>query len=72
VQDFGSGFVATAPSSESGLGLVSMRERLRMVQGAFRVSSEPGHGTLAEARVPLALDLHSATAPSEIAEVTSP
>jgi PAS domain S-box-containing protein len=53
VADFGQGFVPAATTGESGLGLASMRERLRLVNGQFTIESEPGRGTRLEARVPL-------------------
>lgn len=53
VEDFGHGFDAKDPNRVGSLGLVSMRERLRMVGGAFLIHSEPGRGTQVEARVPL-------------------
>jgi signal transduction histidine kinase len=34
------------------MGLVSMRERVRMVGGPFTLVSEPGRGTIACAQVP--------------------
>lgn len=71
VQDFGCGFDAAPQASEGGLGMVSIRERLRMVQGGFSVSSKPGQGTVVEARVPLAAD-STAAAQHETAEVKSP
>ena len=37
-----------------GLGLTSMKERLRLVSGALSIDSELGHGTTVLARVPLA------------------
>jgi signal transduction histidine kinase len=49
VRDMGVGFnPKTAPT---GLGLVSMRERLRMVGGSFMLQSSPGYGTIIEATV---------------------
>jgi len=36
----------------SGLGLISMRERLQLVDGTLTVASQPNHGTTIEARVP--------------------
>jgi signal transduction histidine kinase len=45
--------VPAATTGESGLGLASMRERLRLVNGQFTIESEPGRGTRLEARVPL-------------------
>jgi signal transduction histidine kinase len=43
IQDFGTGFDAAAPSS--GLGLMTMQERLRMVGGTLRINSAPDSGT---------------------------
>jgi PAS domain S-box-containing protein len=50
VEDGGVGFVADA--RVEGLGLVSIRERVRSVGGVFAVRSAPGQGTAVEARVP--------------------
>jgi signal transduction histidine kinase len=49
VWDDGIGFDAGAPSS--GLGLVSMGERLRMVHGTLTVTSTPGQGTVVIAAI---------------------
>jgi signal transduction histidine kinase len=49
IQDSGLGFDPATISE--GLGLVSMRERLRLVGGRLIVSSSPGNGTLIEAVV---------------------
>ncbi len=54
VTDCGAGF-NTGNVSESGLGLISMRERLRLVDGEFSIESAPGQGTRITARVPFAL-----------------
>jgi PAS domain S-box-containing protein len=43
IQDSGVGFDST--TSSQGLGLVSMSERLRLVNGQFRLHSVPGRGT---------------------------
>jgi PAS domain S-box-containing protein len=43
VVDFGTGFDVAAPSS--GLGLMTMQERLRMVGGKLRINSVPESGT---------------------------
>ena len=40
-------------SHAGGLGLVSMQERMRLLQGTIAVSSSPGQGTRIEATVPL-------------------
>jgi signal transduction histidine kinase len=38
----------------SGLGLVSMQERLKLVNGCVVIDSKPGVGTTIRATVPLA------------------
>jgi signal transduction histidine kinase len=43
IQDSGVGF--DCRTKHEGLGLVSMRERLRLVDGEFRLHSFPGRGT---------------------------
>ena len=53
VADDGCGFDATRPSAGPGLGLISMRERARLVGGECRIQSAVGHGTVVEATVPL-------------------
>ncbi|HSH14882.1 MAG TPA: sensor histidine kinase, partial [Verrucomicrobiae bacterium] len=51
IADDGDGFdPATVPAGGS-LGLVSMRERVRLVEGALTVESKPGAGTRVEVRV---------------------
>lgn len=52
VTDQGRGFVI---GNHGGLGLISMRERLRLVGGTMRVSSSPSRGTEVEAVVPIPL-----------------
>ena len=56
VSDRGVGFdpeMTMKTMNQSGLGLVSMRERLRLVQGTFSIESKPNGGTTIDARVPL-------------------
>ena len=53
VADDGSGFNAGAVQPGSSLGIVSMRERVRMVQGHLSIQSHPGQGTRIEVRVPI-------------------
>jgi PAS domain S-box-containing protein len=53
VRDFGAGFNVSAVTAGRGLGLVSMQERVNLVNGIFSVESEPQHGTTICARVPL-------------------
>jgi signal transduction histidine kinase len=59
VVDGGRGFPHAVTPDQAGLGLVSMRERLRSVGGTLKVDSAPGHGSVVEARVP-----RDATVPS--------
>jgi signal transduction histidine kinase len=54
VSDDGEGFDPQRIDKHHGLGLISMRERMRMVHGEFSVRSEPGHGTTVTCTVPLA------------------
>jgi signal transduction histidine kinase len=54
IRDAGAGFALTEGKGKGGLGLASMEERVRLVQGTFAVRSRPGRGTMIEVRVPLA------------------
>jgi PAS domain S-box-containing protein len=56
VSDTGTGFDPETAKEKTGLGLISMRERLRAVGGHLSVESEPSHGTQICARVPLSKD----------------
>lgn len=60
VKDFGGGFDPEAAYQSGSLGLVSMRERLRMVDGRLLIHSGIGEGTEIEARSPVPM-------PAEIA-----
>jgi signal transduction histidine kinase len=53
VNDEGVGFDQQHAFNHHGLGLISMRERLKLVGGEFSIKSEPSHGTTISARVPL-------------------
>jgi PAS domain S-box-containing protein len=53
VTDDGSGFDPQAIDARGSLGIVSMRERARMVRGRISVQSRPGEGTRIEVRVPI-------------------
>ena len=52
VSDSGTGFDWRHAINGRGLGLISMRERLRLVKGELSIQSEPGRGTTVLARVP--------------------
>jgi PAS domain S-box-containing protein len=54
VADQGTGFDAQSVLSSGGLGLTSMRERVRLVNGTFALDSKPMHGTRIHVCVPLA------------------
>jgi PAS domain S-box-containing protein len=54
IADSGKGFDASIQNSTTGIGLVGMSERLRLVGGRFLVTSEPGRGTEIVAEVPVA------------------
>jgi signal transduction histidine kinase len=54
VTDHGTGFDTQAALSRGGLGLISMRERVRVVDGTFAIDSKPMHGTTIHVCVPLA------------------
>ena len=51
ISDDGVGFDPESPRVNHGLGLVSMRERLRSVGGEFSIWSKPSLGTLVEGKV---------------------
>jgi PAS domain S-box-containing protein len=50
--DSGRGFNAASAKGKGGLGLISMRERLRLVGGHLSIESEPSHGTRIHVRIP--------------------
>ena len=53
--DAGVGFIQVPDNADVGIGLVSMRERLRLVRGRLSVHSAPMRGTEILAEVPLAV-----------------
>ncbi|MAG36247.1 MAG: hypothetical protein CL878_08385 [Dehalococcoidia bacterium] len=67
IEDDGLGFdpATIATNGQSGLGLVSMRERLALVRGQLTITSAPGRGTRLLARVHL--DPHTETSPGPAA-----
>jgi len=58
IKDFGVGFDPGARGT--GLGLVTMQERLRMIGGVLRLHSVPGEGTEIEAEASIGDADHSA------------
>jgi PAS domain S-box-containing protein len=53
VSDRGVGFDTATILDKAGLGLISMRERVRLVNGTFAVDSKPMSGTTVFVRVPV-------------------
>jgi PAS domain S-box-containing protein len=53
IVDYGSGFDLSSARNNGGLGLASMEERIRLVQGSFRISTQPGGGSKLLATIPL-------------------
>jgi PAS domain S-box-containing protein len=53
IEDSGVGFDPAQGRAEAGLGLVSMAERVRLIQGELQVESKPGEGTVVTVRVRL-------------------
>jgi signal transduction histidine kinase len=53
VKDSGAGFDREAARESRGLGLISMEERLKLVNGTLSIDSQPKRGTTIHARVPL-------------------
>ena len=54
ILDSGKGFDVEGALQGKGLGLTSMRERVRLVNGTISIESKPMGGTTIHARVPLA------------------
>ena len=53
VEDDGKGFDPEQVKGQDSLGLISMEERMRLVNGRFSIQSHPGKGTRVEVRVPV-------------------
>ncbi|MEK6337591.1 MAG: PAS domain S-box protein [Acidobacteriota bacterium] len=54
ISDSGRGFDVEKAKRESGIGLASAEERVKLLQGTFEIRSKPEAGTTLIARVPLA------------------
>jgi len=53
VRDSGRGFDAAETMNRRGLGLISMKERVALVDGELSIQSQPQKGTTVHVRVPL-------------------
>jgi signal transduction histidine kinase len=71
IADDGQGFDLTAARRRGGLGLISIDERVRLVQGGVHIVTEPRRGTELRVRVPLhaceGIPLEEKNAPRESA-----
>jgi signal transduction histidine kinase len=52
IEDSGVGFDMAARERKPGLGIISMRERLRALKGTVRMDSAPGRGTRIDVMIP--------------------
>jgi signal transduction histidine kinase len=62
VRDNGSGFDAAGPRPKRSYGLMGIRERAYLLGGNVRIDSNPGEGTVIEARLPLEMTANETTA----------
>lgn len=53
ISDRGCGFDMKSDRMNSGLGFISMKERLRLVNGELQIRSKPSHGTAITVSIPL-------------------
>jgi PAS domain S-box-containing protein len=53
VRDEGRGFDASRPRDQKGLGLISIEERVRLLNGIVEVESQQGRGTTLQVCIPL-------------------
>jgi len=54
VEDSGVGFEPAKTQGKPGLGLASMEERVKLINGSLSIHSAPGKGTIIEIQAPLA------------------
>jgi signal transduction histidine kinase len=60
VGDSGVGFDRERSKHTTGIGLISMQERLKLLNGTFSIESSPKSGTTIHARIPLDSESHYA------------
>jgi signal transduction histidine kinase len=68
VHDDGAGLPSGVESSRLSHGIVGMRQRVRALDGTFKISSRPGSGTTIEVFIPLPEAARQAGAPEGEAE----
>ena len=61
VQDSGTGFDVDQAKRNRGLGLISMQERVHLIQGRLDIESRPGAGTKIRAVIPILEENRSQT-----------
>jgi PAS domain S-box-containing protein len=66
IADPGEGFDPTSATGRSGLGLISIRERLRLIGGHLSIESDKSHGTRIRARIPLSGTARQATSDAKV------
>jgi PAS domain S-box-containing protein len=71
ISDAGRGFDPELAKEKTGLGLISMRERLRAVGGQLSVESQPSRGTQICARIPLSKNTTKGTNDSSARAVSA-
>jgi signal transduction histidine kinase len=62
IRDSGVGIDSATVTTNQGLGLVSMQERVNLLKGTFSIDSRPEHGTTIQVRLPLRVSGESARA----------
>ena len=73
MSDTGRGFDTAVAATEQGLGLASVRERLRMIGGRLHLASALGANTVIRASVPRPVaNLAVADLPQETGSATAP
>jgi PAS domain S-box-containing protein len=72
ISDSGRGFDINDAKMRQGLGLVSMEERLKQLEGVFSIESQPKRGTTIQATVPLNSGTNSIRGNDKSAEIREP
>ena len=62
IEDAGKGFDPASARAGSGLGLISMSERVRLLGGVLKVDSKPGEGARIRVEVPIERSTHAEAA----------
>jgi signal transduction histidine kinase len=68
ISDEGSGFDVEMAKAGPGIGLISMAERMKLVDGDLVIESQPQHGTTIRVRVPVSAEPRIGASMSETVE----